>query len=134
VAFGILPFFAFANAGVTLEGTTSGDLLRPVPLGIAAGLTVGKLAGVLLASAAAIRLGLATLPAGASWSALAGVSALCGVGFTMGLFIAGLAFEAAASHYMVQAPWHHRGLARLRACRLSGPALEPAPRMIGRAL
>jgi Na+:H+ antiporter, NhaA family len=102
VAYGILPIFAFANAGVPLQGVTAGTFLQPVPLGIAAGLIVGKLVGVFLAAFAVVRLGAATLPSGANWLSMAGVAALCGIGFTMSLFIAGLAFEGAAGDYAVQ--------------------------------
>ncbi|MFM0220465.1 Na+/H+ antiporter NhaA [Paraburkholderia dipogonis] len=93
VAFGVLPIFAFANAGVSFAGVTLTALAEPLPLGIAAGLFVGKLAGVFGASAVLVRLGLARLPEGASWLQLVGVAALCGVGFTMSLFIGSLAFE-----------------------------------------
>jgi len=103
VAYGILPLFAFANAGVSLQGVSLASLLEPVPLGIAAGLVLGKLAGVFAASFAMIRLGGASLPEGAGWGGLFGVSLLCGIGFTMSLFIAGLAFEGADAAYMAQA-------------------------------
>ena len=103
VAYGILPLFAFANAGVSLAGVPPGALLEPVPLGIAAGLLGGKLAGVFLASFAMIRAGAASLPEGAGWGGLLGVSLLCGIGFTMSLFISGLAFEGADGAYMAQA-------------------------------
>jgi NhaA family Na+:H+ antiporter len=93
VAFGVLPIFAFANAGVSFAGVTLTALAEPLPLGIAAGLFVGKLVGVCGASAVLVRLGLARLPEGASWRQLLGVAALCGVGFTMSLFIGSLAFE-----------------------------------------
>jgi NhaA family Na+:H+ antiporter len=93
VAFGILPIFAFANAGVSFVGVTLTALAQPLPLGIAAGLFVGKLVGVCGAGAVLVRLGLATLPEGASWCQLVGVAALCGVGFTMSLFIGSLAFD-----------------------------------------
>jgi NhaA family Na+:H+ antiporter len=102
VAFGILPLFAFANAGVSLEGVGLAALLEPVPLGIAAGLLLGKAVGVFGASAIAIGLGWARLPGGAGWGALLGVSVLCGIGFTMSLFIAGLAFEGADAEFAVQ--------------------------------
>jgi NhaA family Na+:H+ antiporter len=82
-----------ANAGVSFAGVTVGALAQPLPLGIAAGLFVGKLVGVCGASAVLVRLGLAKLPEGANWRQLTGVSALCGVGFTMSLFIGSLAFE-----------------------------------------
>ena len=93
VAFAVLPIFAFANAGVSFAGITLAALAEPLPLGIAAGLFAGKFVGVCGASAVLIGLGLAKLPAGANWTQLAGVAALCGVGFTMSLFIGSLAFE-----------------------------------------
>ncbi len=93
VSFLILPLFAFANAGIPLTGMGFSDLLHPVPLGIMLGLIVGKLAGVFGFSFAAIKLGIAKLPAKATNQHLFGVAALCGVGFTMSLFIGGLAFE-----------------------------------------
>jgi Na+:H+ antiporter, NhaA family len=103
VAYGVLPLFAFANAGVPLAGVSLASLLAPVPLGITAGLVLGKLAGVFLTSFAVVRLGFAELPQEAGWGSMLGVSALCGIGFTMSLFIAGLAFEGAAATYVVQA-------------------------------
>lgn len=98
VAFGILPVFGFANAGVSLTGLSATDLLAPVPLGIALGLLLGKPLGVLLAVAIARLLKLAELPEGTHWGHMLGVSLLCGIGFTMSLFIASLAFEAGGSH------------------------------------
>lgn len=95
VAFGILPLFAFANAGVMLLGLSLEDFLHPVPLGIAAGLFFGKGIGVFGFIWAATRLRLCGLPEGASWLQFYGVSALTGVGFTMSLFIGTLAFEDA---------------------------------------
>ncbi len=92
VAFGILPAFAFANAGVSLAGLSVSDLLAPVPLGIAAGLFVGKQVGVFGCVAAAVRLGWCRLPSGVNWLHLYGVALLTGVGFTMSLFIGTLAF------------------------------------------
>lgn len=103
VAFGIMPIFAFANAGVSVAGLSPASLLEPVPLGIAAGLVVGKTIGVYGMSAAAIALGVARMPEGASWRSLLGVSILCGVGFTMSLFIANLAFAEAAPELAVRA-------------------------------
>jgi NhaA family Na+:H+ antiporter len=100
VAFGVLPLFAFANAGVPLADLTAAQLLHPVSLGIAAGLVVGKPAGILTLCWAAVRLRLATLPAGVNWGQLAGSSLLCGVGFTMSLFIASLAFEQSGGAYL----------------------------------
>jgi NhaA family Na+:H+ antiporter len=96
VAFGVLPFFAFVNAGVSFAGVGISDLLHPVPLGIAAGLFIGKQLGVFTFCAIAIKLGLARLPNGAGWAGLYGVSVLAGVGFTMSLFIGGLSFEYVA--------------------------------------
>jgi NhaA family Na+:H+ antiporter len=93
VAYGILPLFAFANAGVPLAGVNLASLLAPVPLGIAAGLFVGKQLGVFGAAWLAVQLKLAQLPAGVRWRELYGVALLCGVGFTMSLFIGSLAFE-----------------------------------------
>ena len=102
VAFAILPLFAFANSGVSLQGVTVAALLEPVPLGIAAGLLVGKTIGVFLACWVTVQLGFARLPGGANWMSTLGVSVLCGIGFTMSLFIAGLAFNEAGSEYIVQ--------------------------------
>jgi len=93
VAFGILPLFAFANSGIPLAGLSPVDLLHPVPLGIAAGLVVGKPLGILLLCGLAIWGRVAALPEGVRWPHLCGLSILCGIGFTMSLFIASLAFE-----------------------------------------
>lgn len=93
VAFFILPIFAFANAGISLEGVTFEQILHPVPLGIAAGLFVGKQVGIFGLCWLGIKLGLAKLPKGMSYLSLYGISLLCGVGFTMSLFIGSLAFE-----------------------------------------
>ena len=92
VAFGIVPLFGFANAGVALGGIGLADLVAPLPLGIALGLFVGKQAGIFGSVWLAVRLGLATRPSKASWTQIYGVSLLCGIGFTMSLFIGGLAF------------------------------------------
>jgi len=100
VAFFIVPVFAFANAGVSLDGFTLGTLLAPVPLGIAVGLFLGKPIGILAFCGAAIRLGWAKLPDGATWAGLFGVAILCGIGFTMSLFISALAFEHGGSGYV----------------------------------
>jgi NhaA family Na+:H+ antiporter len=96
VAFGVLPMFAFVNAGIDFRGLELADLLHKVPLGIAAGLFVGKQLGVFLLCLAAIKLGVARMPKGANWGSLYGVSILCGVGFTMSLFVGSLAFENVA--------------------------------------
>jgi len=93
VAFIILPIFAFANAGVSLGGIGFDDVLSPVPLGIILGLFVGKQLGVFGFCFIAIKLGLAKLPTNVNWHLLYGASLLCGVGFTMSLFIGSLAFD-----------------------------------------
>lgn len=93
VAFGVLPLFAFVNSGISLAGVGFSDLLHTVPLGIAAGLFVGKQVGIFALCFLAIKVGLARLPEGANWGSLYGVSMLCGVGFTMSLFVGSLAFE-----------------------------------------
>jgi NhaA family Na+:H+ antiporter len=92
VAFLVVPVFGFANAGVSLLGLGAEALAAPVTAGVAAGLFLGKLVGVFGAAALTIRVGLADLPMGAGWAQLVGVSLLCGIGFTMSLFIALLAF------------------------------------------
>ena len=97
VAFAILPIFAFVNAGISFRGVTLSDLVHPVPLGIAAGLFAGKQLGIFGFCWLAIKSGIARLPAGANWGSLYGVSILCGVGFTMSLFVGSLAFESTAS-------------------------------------
>ena len=102
VAFVILPLFAFVNAGVSLKGVNVNTLLQTVPLGIVAGLVVGKAVGVFSASWLLIRFTSARLPAGANWVQFFGVCVLCGVGFTMSLFIGGLAFENEAASYDTQ--------------------------------
>ena len=101
VSFAILPLFAFANAGISLTGVSLDALLNPVPLGIAAGLFVGKQVGIFGACWLAIKLGLAKLPEGATWMQFYAVTILCGIGFTMSLFIGSLAFEAQGTEYMI---------------------------------
>ncbi|MEO6445363.1 MAG: Na+/H+ antiporter NhaA [Gemmatimonadaceae bacterium] len=91
VGFGIMPVFALANAGVRLEGA-SAVIGNPVAQGIALGLLLGKFIGILLFSWLAVRLGMATLPSGVHWRLISGAACLGGIGFTMSLFIAGLAF------------------------------------------
>lgn len=93
VAFAILPIFAFANAGIPLTGLSVESFLHPVPLGIIAGLFVGKQLGVFLFCALGVLLGIARLPDGLRWPHIYGTALICGVGFTMSLFIGSLAFE-----------------------------------------
>ncbi len=92
VAFGIMPVFAFANAGVSLEGLTFATLLNPVPLGIVLGLFFGKQIGVFLLSYISVKLKFADKPTGSTWPAFYAVSILTGIGFTMSLFVGNLAF------------------------------------------
>jgi Na+:H+ antiporter, NhaA family len=92
VPFIIVPIFGFANAGVSFAVMSSADLIKPLTLGVTAGLVAGKLIGVLGTSALAIWLGLAELPRNARWRHMVGVALLCGIGFTMSLFIGLLAF------------------------------------------
>ena len=96
VAFFVLPVFAFANAGVSLDGVTLASLVSSVPLGIALGLVLGKAIGVSAAAFLAVRLGVAALPGDLDWRHIAGAACLCGIGFTMSLFIGSLAFSDAA--------------------------------------
>ena len=93
VAFGVLPLFAFANAGVSLHGLTLNDLAHPISLGIALGLFAGKQAGVMAVTALLVSLRVARLPQGATWPSFYGVAVLAGIGFTMSLFIGSLAFH-----------------------------------------
>ncbi len=95
VAFFVLPVFAFANAGVNFSGGGTEQLFHSVPLGIALGLFIGKQVGVFGLCWMAIKVKLASLPKGMSWGSLYGTSALCGIGFTMSLFIGSLAFQEA---------------------------------------
>ena len=93
VAFWVLPVFAFANAGINLEGVGVQQLFHNVSIGIAMGLLVGKQVGIFGFCWLAVKLKLASLPSGMSWASLYGTAALCGIGFTMSLFIGSLAFE-----------------------------------------
>jgi len=101
VVFLILPLFAFANAGIPLAALTADSLLHPVPLGVALGLFFGNQIGVFGFSWCAIKLGITKLPEGVSWLQLYGVAALCGIGFTMSLFIGSLAFEQGGPDFAI---------------------------------
>ena len=92
VAFGIMPIFAFANAGVSLEGLSIATLMNPVPLGILCGLFFGKQFGVFIFSYVSIKLKFAEMPNDSDWLKLYGVGVLTGIGFTMSLFVGNLAF------------------------------------------
>ncbi|HVI60383.1 MAG TPA: Na+/H+ antiporter NhaA [Luteimonas sp.] len=99
VAYGILPLFAFANAGLMLGGLGLDDLTTPLPLGIALGLVLGKPVGIVGAALAMRAAGMARFPAGMDLRAMAGLGLLCGIGFTMSLFIGSLAFSEDALRY-----------------------------------
>jgi len=99
VTYAILPLFAFANAGLALKGISLASFFQPLPLGIVSGLVIGKTLGVFGVTFLAVRLGLASMPAGAGWGSLFGLAMLCGIGFTMSLFIGGLAFEGLGLEY-----------------------------------
>lgn len=100
VAFFVLPIFAFANAGINLSGVGTEQILHNVPLGIALGLFLGKQIGVFGFCWLAIKLKLTSLPNSMSWGTLYGTAALCGIGFTMSLFIGSLAFEESGINLM----------------------------------
>lgn len=99
VAYAILPLFAFANAGLSLQGLTLESFTHHVPMGIATGLLLGKMIGVFGLTWLAVRTGIAPLPSGANWGQVFGVAVLCGIGFTMSLFVGSLAFEPGVSPY-----------------------------------
>ncbi|XOV80681.1 MAG: Na+/H+ antiporter NhaA [Aestuariibacter sp.] len=101
VAFFVLPVFAFANAGVNILNVSMETLFNPITLGIVAGLFLGKQIGILGSCWLAVKTGIARLPKGANWLQMYGVCLLCGVGFTMSLFIGSLAFEGMAASYQL---------------------------------
>ena len=101
VAFGILPLFAFANTGIPFGDLSAETFLHPVPMGIALGLFIGKQVGVFGFSWLAIKLGMARMPSGVNMMQLYGAALLCGIGFTMSLFIGSLAFEQGGPDYQV---------------------------------
>lgn len=103
VAFIILPIFAFANAGISFAGMSPSALLAPIPLGIALGLFVGKQLGIFGLSWLGVRLGVARLPQGIGWRQFYGMATLCGIGFTMSLFVSTLALEHVSDHIGVAA-------------------------------
>ena len=92
VAFGIMPLFALANAGVVLTGMSMNTLMSPVPLGILCGLFFGKQLGVFIFAYVSVKLKLAEMPSSSDWLKLYGVGILTGIGFTMSLFVGNLAF------------------------------------------
>lgn len=100
VTFMILPLFAFANAGVRIVDTPLVEMFNPIVIGIVAGLFIGKQLGIFTACWLAIKSGFASLPQGVSWAQLYAVSTLCGIGFTMSLFVGSLAFEGMDSDYL----------------------------------
>ena len=102
VIYGIAPIFALANAGIDLSGISMSDFLSPLPLGIAAGLFIGKQIGVFGATWLMVKTGIAKLPHGANWMMVWGISMLAGIGFTMSLFIGSLSFEGDAMMNMVR--------------------------------
>ena len=99
VAYAILPVFAFVNAGIALGGIGIDDMLHPVTLGVAAGLFLGKPAGIVAFVGIGVLLRFASLPNGVTWGQVLGVAWACGIGFTLSLFIAGLAFEHGSGDY-----------------------------------
>ncbi|MBA3010937.1 MAG: Na+/H+ antiporter NhaA [Proteobacteria bacterium] len=100
VAFFVLPIFAFANAGISFSGVGMEQVLHSVPLGIALGLFAGKQLGIFGFCWLVIKLKVTRLPSGMSWSSLYGTAALCGIGFTMSLFIGSLTFEETGTNLM----------------------------------
>ncbi len=96
VAFVIMPLFALANAGIVITSDFFSSIINPVSIGVAAGLIIGKFTGILLFCWIMVRFRISTLPEGANWKHIAGVALLAGIGFTMSLFISGLAFKSQA--------------------------------------
>jgi NhaA family Na+:H+ antiporter len=102
VAYGILPIFALANAGVAMTGVQLATLVQPVTLGVALGLFIGKQVGVFGGAWLAVTLGWAQRPANATWLQLYGVALLCGIGFTMSLFIGALALDTDSARQAIK--------------------------------
>lgn len=131
VSFLVVPVFGFANAGIDLSGISATDVLKPLTLGVALALFFGKQAGVLLSIWLTVRLGIARMPAGATWRQIWGVALLCGIGFTMSLFIALLAFpdvvhatDAKLGILLGSIGAAIVGAAVLRSCAIVAPARE----------
>ena len=123
--------FGFANAGISLSGFSFGSLLDPLPLGVAAGLFLGKQVGIFSSIWLAVKLGIAKRPRGATWLQVYGLAALCGIGFTMSLFIGMLAFSAApalieAAKLGVMAGSLLAGLLGFLVLRFAPPAADAA--------
>ena len=131
VALGVMPIFAFANAGVSLQGLTFADLFSGIPLGIAAGLFLGKQLGIMGFVWAGVKLGIARLPDGVTWLQIYGASLLAGIGFTMSLFIGTLAFSdpehAAAVRIGVLTGSFLSAIVGAIVLRLALPQSTPAP-------
>lgn len=102
VAFAVLPIFAFVNAGFSFEGMSLATLAEPIPMGIALGLIFGKQIGIFGSAVLMIKTGLARMPEGANWLMLFATSAMCGIGFTMSLFIGGLAFDGSEQQTLLR--------------------------------
>lgn len=101
ISFVIMPLFAFTNAGVALQSIGMRDLIDPVPLGIAAGLILGKQLGIFSAAWLAVKSKIAALPSGLTWQHIYGMAIICGIGFTMSIFIANLAYKTSGHEYIV---------------------------------
>jgi NhaA family Na+:H+ antiporter len=136
VAFGVMPTFALANSGVDLRGLDAAQMVGPVAVGTAVALVAGKLVGISVFTWAAVKVGIAPMPGSAPLSKLLGVSAVAGIGFTVALFIAGLAFPATPSCWtrprLASCPDRWSPVARERSCYVSR-APSRRPRRPGKA-
>jgi NhaA family Na+:H+ antiporter len=124
VAFGILPLFAFCNTGISFEGLSLDSFLQPVPVGIALGLFVGNQIGITGATWIAVRAGWGHLPDNVDWLHIYGVSMVCGIGFTMSLFIGSLAFEQVPIGYAAGEGMHVLELAGEADTNLSARVVD----------